>query len=169
MAYPYQPPLLNLKTQVKKNLYISYAHLRIGRGTTSSQPHYGHIPPPLSSSSCFFTPLLYSPTLQPWPLQQTPPRFFCLGLLSHLHLIFSIDNSWAHGGLGGGGVRIAIVVVNSECVLDLCFCVKIYSNKKTQASKKSPRALRTNNSSLRKSFHTIPRTHLPWQFDFNPI
>ena len=44
----------------------------------------------------------------------------------------------------------------SERTLDLCVCVKNHSNKRTLASKKSPRALRTNSSSLSESYHTRP-------------
>ena len=41
-----------------------------------------------------------------------------------------------HGGIGGGGGRIAIAVANSECMLDLCFCVKGHSNKKNTKERK---------------------------------
>ena len=44
----------------------------------------------------------------------------------------------------------------SERMLDLCVFVKNHSNKRTLASKKSPWALRTNNSSLGESYHTRP-------------
>ena len=44
----------------------------------------------------------------------------------------------------------------SERMLDLSVFVKNHSNKRTLASKKSPRALRTNNSSLGESYHTRP-------------
>ena len=43
-------------------------------------------------------------------------------------------------------------------MLDLCVCVKNHSNKRTLASKKLPRALRNNNSSLIESYHTRPPT-----------
>ena len=62
----------------------------------------------------------------------------------------------AYGGLGGGGGRIVIAVANSECMLDLWFCVKGHSNKNIQKSEKSLRALRTNNSSLSESYHIRP-------------
>ena len=55
----------------------------------------------------------------------------------------------------------------SQSMLDLCVCVKNHSNKRTLASKKSPRALRTNNSSAKYITHAR-RSHLPWQFNFNP-
>ena len=45
---------------------------------------------------------------------------------------------------------------HSEHMLDLCFCVKIHSNNKTNTSKTLPWALRTNNSSLLGSSTTIP-------------
>ena len=45
---------------------------------------------------------------------------------------------------------------HSERMLDLCVCVKSHSNKKTLTSKKLPRALITNNSSLSESYHTSP-------------
>ena len=57
------------------------------------------------------------------------------------------------------GETLAITVANSESMVDF-FCVKIHSNKKTQAKIKLPETLRTNNSYLRKSYHVSPRdTH----------
>ena len=44
----------------------------------------------------------------------------------------------------------------SKHMLDLCVFVKNHSNKRTLASKKSTRALRTNNSSLSESYRSRP-------------
>ena len=42
----------------------------------------------------------------------------------------------------------------SELMLDLCVLAKNHSNKRTLASKKSPRALRNNNSSLSEAYRS---------------
>ena len=137
LPHPSQPPISNLKTKPNKNLSLSSSHIQFGPGTSSSPPHFGHAPPPLSSSSCFFPPLWYPLTLQPLPLQQTSPLNFCLGLLLYLHPLFNCDKGWSHCGIEVWEA-LTIVVANIKCDVDLFLCVKSHSNKKTQANKNCP-------------------------------
>ena len=126
---------------------------------------YHHIfpHPPASSLPC---DLLQLSNLG---LYNRPHPDFRLGLLSHLHPLFKSDNRWAHGGLRGGGGRRAIAVANSECMLDLCFCVKGHSNKKHKQAKNHPGRWepRTPLSANHTTHTRWP--HLPWKFDLNPI
>ena len=75
MDNPYQPPLLDIKNEAKKNSYISYFHILIKPIIYSSPPQTGHTPPPPFSSSCLFSPLCSTSSFQPFPLQHTPPLF----------------------------------------------------------------------------------------------
>ena len=58
------------------------------------------------------------------------------------------------------GEDLAISLVNRDCIV-VFLCVKSHSDKKTQANKKTARALRTSNSSLSESYRAIQRdTHV---------
>ena len=57
--------------------------------------------------------------------------------------------------LGAGG-QIAIAAANIERIVDLFFCVKIHSNKKSTSKQKIAWTLRTNNSSLSESYLAVP-------------
>ena len=136
LAHPYQPPLSNLKTQVRKNTSLSSANIRIIIGTYSyppqpETPHQLFPHPPYSSLSCDIL------QLSNLCLYNRPHPDFGFVMLLHLHPLCNCDNLWAHGGLGVGE-DLAIAVTNRDCMVNLFFCVKIHSKKKTEANKNGP-------------------------------
>ena len=146
-------------TQKKTNR--SYTHCSILQLLFYHHHLFPH--PPASSLPCNLL------QLSNLGLYNRPHHDSCLGLLSHLHPLFFSDNRWAHGGLGGGGGRISIAVANSECMLDLCFCVKGHSNKNIQKSENRPGRWEPITPLSENHITSARRPHLPWQFDFKSI
>ena len=133
LPQPSQLPLLNLKTQAKKNLSIYSNDILIRLGTSSSPPNSGHTPPTLSSSSWFFHHLWSSPTLQHWPSQQTPTQFSSCST-NHRHPLFNCNNRWAHGGLRVEEA-LATAVSYSERMVGCFLCKKSFQQKNTSKQK----------------------------------